>query len=121
MTYQIADEPTPPDSFKSLVCRPSAPLLAAMVCGAWLAWPWFAFNAIAIGSPTKRKELLACAAGAFGSAALGVLIFILIKLGVIESRVTLEIALLGVTTWKLGVAQYVCKLQSRTFEVYTYY
>ncbi len=122
MTYQIADEPTPPESFKSLVCKPNAPLLAAMICGAWLAWPWFAVNAIARGSPTRRHELLACAAGAIGSIALrGIAIFVLIKLGVIESRVTLEIALLGVTTWKLGMAQYVCKLQSRTFEVYTYY
>jgi hypothetical protein len=121
MTYQIADEPTPPASLKSLVCRPSAPLLAAMVCGAWLAWPWFAFNAIALGSPTRRRELLACAAGAFGSVALAVAIFGLVRLGVIESRITLELALLGVTTWKLAMAQYVCGLQSRTFDVYAYY
>jgi hypothetical protein len=121
MTYQIADEPIPPDSLKSLVCRPSAPLLAAMVCGAWLAWPWFAFNAIALGSPTKRRELIACAAGALGSAVLAIAILVLVRVGVIESRLALEVALLGVTTWKLGVAQYVCKLQSRTFEVYTFY
>jgi hypothetical protein len=121
MSYQIADEPLPPDSLKSLVCRPAAPLLAAMVCGAWLAWPWFAFNAIAIGSPTKRRELAWCAAGMLGSAAMAIVIFALVRAGIIESRLTMEIALLGVTAWKLGVAQYVCELQSRTFEVYTFY
>jgi hypothetical protein len=121
MPYQIADEPIPSESLKNLVCRPSAPLLASMVCGAWLAWPWFVFNAIAIGSPTRRRELAICAIGAVGSVALGALVFALVKLGIIESRVTLEIALLGVTTWKLAVAHYVCALQSRTFEVYTYY
>jgi len=46
---------------------------------------------------------------------------VLVRVGVFESRLALEVALLGVTTWKLGVAQYVCKLQSRTFEVYTFY
>jgi hypothetical protein len=121
MSYQIADEPVPSETLKNIVCRPSAPLLAAMMCGAWLAWPWFAINAYAIGSPTRRRELAACAAGAFGSAALALLVFWLVRVGVIESRVTLEIALLGVTTWKLAVAQYVCTLQSRTFQVYTYY
>src|SRR5438477_650826 len=121
MTYHIADEPVPSETFKNLVCRPSAPLLAAMMCGAWLAWPWFAINAIAIGSPTRRRELAACAAGAFGSAGLAVFVYWLVKVGVIESRVTLELALLGIVTWKLGVAHYISTLQSRSFEVYTYY
>ena len=50
MTYQIADQPID-SSLRDHVVRPGAPLLAVMLCGTWLAWPWFAFNAIAMGSP----------------------------------------------------------------------
>ena len=62
MTYQIADEPIE-TSLRAYVVRPSAPLMAIMLGGAWLSWPWFAFNAIAMGSPTRRKEIGLCAAG----------------------------------------------------------
>ena len=57
MTYQIADEPAPGDGRGNLVFRPTGPLLAAMLCGSWLAFPWFAANALALGSPTARREV----------------------------------------------------------------
>lgn len=118
--YQIADEPIPSESLKQIVFRPSAPLLAAMMCGAWLAWPWFAVNSFAIGSPTKKKELLLCVAGAAGSFGLAIAVFALVRWGVIESRLTYELALLSITMWKLGIAQAIANLQSKSFEVYTY-
>ena len=54
MTYAIADEPIETQR-RHLVVDPSGPLLAEMVCGTWLSLPWFAFNAMAMGSPTRRK------------------------------------------------------------------
>ena len=49
MSYTIPDEPRP-SPWNHLVVRPNAPLLASMLCGAWLAWPWFVVNAIAMGA-----------------------------------------------------------------------
>nr|HEX4317045.1 hypothetical protein [Kofleriaceae bacterium] len=115
MTYQIADEPFPPTRLADLAVRPGAPLLASMICGHWLSWPWFAINAYAVGSPTRRRELAWCIAGFAGSALLGVLVFALIRWNVIESRVSLEVALLGVSTWKLAASYRVATLQERSF------
>lgn len=119
MSYQIADEPHE-SSLSAYVVRPSAPLLALMVCGAWLAWPWFAFNAIALGSPTRRREIALCAVAVAGTIVLGVIVLALWDAGLVRG-VGLELALLAITTWKLTLAYVVSTLQSRTFEVYEYY
>ena len=121
MSYEIADEPTPSDSLGNLVYEPSAPLLAMMMCGAWLAWPWFIVNSIAMGSPTRDREIKLCAIAFGGSIALALLVFGLVDAGIIESKLALQIALLGVTTWKLGMAYLISTVQGRTFHVYTYY
>jgi hypothetical protein len=121
MSYEIADEPTPAAGWENLVFQPSAPLLGIMWCGAWLAWPWFIVNAIAMGSPTLRREIKLCAIGLLGTLALALAVFGLVDAGVIESKVTLQIALLGVVAFKLAMAYAVSKIQARTFHVYTYY
>lgn len=120
MSYQIADEPIE-TSLGAYVVRPSAPLLAIMVAGAWLAWPWFAFNAIAMGSPTRRKELALCAAAFAGTAALAALVIALARAGVLPSGAPIRIALLAVTAFKLTMTYYICAVQDRTFHVYEYY
>jgi hypothetical protein len=119
-TYHIPDEPRP-GRLGQLVVRPSGPLLAMMLCGGWLAWPWFALNAIALGSPTRRKELALCAAAVVGTAALAVIALALIDAGVIEGRTTAELAGLTIASFKLGMAYLVHTTQSRTFDVYEYY
>lgn len=121
MSYEIADEPNPSDELGNLVFQPTAPLLAAMVCGAWLAWPWFIVNSIALGSPTKRQEIRLCLTAVGVTAALAIGVYALVDAGIIESRVTLQIVLLGITAFKLGMAYWVSTIQSRTFDVYTYY
>ena len=120
MTYQIADEPIE-TSLRAYVVRPSAPLLAIMVGGAWLSWPWFAFNAIAMGSPTKRKEIALCIAAFIGTAVLAQLVITLSRAGIIPPGTGEQIALLGVTTFKLTITYYISVLQERTFHVYEYY
>jgi hypothetical protein len=121
MSYEIADEPTPSEDLGNLVFEPTAPLLAAMVCGAWLAWPWFIVNSIALGSPTKRDEIRLCVLALAGTAAFAAGLYALVDAGIIESKVTLQIGLLGITAFKLGMAYWVSTIQSRTFDVYTYY
>ena len=121
MSYEIADEPTPSDSLGNLVYEPSAPLLAMMMCGAWLAWPWFIVNSIAMGSPTRDREIKLTLIAFAGSIGLALLVFGLVDAGIIESKLALQIALLGITTWKLGMAYMISTVQGRTFHVYTYY
>lgn len=119
MSYQIADEPQA-SSLSEYVVRPSAPLLAMMMCGAWLAWPWFVFNAIALGSPTKRREIGLCVVAVAGTGVLAAVVIALWKAGLLRGA-PLELALLIIATWKLTLAYYVCALQSRTFHVFEYY
>lgn len=120
MTYQIADEPHE-TSLAAYVVRPSAPLLAAMVAGAWLSWPWFAFNAIAMGSPTKRKEIGLCVGAFVGTAALAALLIALVDGEVITSRLVIRLAVLAIVAFKMSVTCYISAVQDRTFHVYQYY
>jgi hypothetical protein len=121
MSYEIADEPTPATGWDNLVFQPSAPLLGIMWCGAWLAWPWFIVNSIAMGSPTLRREVQLCAIGLGGTLVLALMVFGLVDAGIIESKLALQIALLGVVAFKLALAYTVSTIQSRTFHVYQYY
>jgi hypothetical protein len=120
MTYSIADEPVE-TNLRHYVVDPSAPLLAAMLCGAWLALPWFVFNAIAMGSPTRRKEIALCIAAVAGTALFAVVALALWDRDIIESRTTMRFVLLGIVTWKLTMAYAINIVQSRTFHVYEYY
>ncbi len=119
--YQIADEPTPSDVLGNAVCSPSGPLLATMMCGAWLAWPWFAFNAIAMGSPTKRRELAMVGLALGGTIVLAIVVRALVGAGIIESAFVLQLALLGISAWKVGMAYAISTVQTRAFDVYTLY
>jgi hypothetical protein len=92
-----------------------------MVCGAWLAWPWFVFNAIAMGSPTRKKEIVLSMVAVAGTVVLAAITVALMKSGVIETRTELRLALLAIATWKLTMATVVQTVQARTFGVYTYY
>jgi len=120
MSYQIADQPVD-STLRDYVVRPTLPLLATMMCGAWLAWPWFAFNAIAIGSPTRRREVALCAAAFAATLGLALVVLVLFRAGVIPNGLPLRFALLAITAFKLAISYYLVKIQERTFHVYTYY
>jgi hypothetical protein len=120
MTYHIADEPHE-TSLAAYVVNPTAPLLAAMMAGAWLAWPWFIFNAIAMGSPTKKKEI-ALSIGAFvATGVLAATLIALVEHEVITTRLYIRLAILAIVTFKLGATYYISTVQNRTFHVYQYY
>lgn len=117
--YQIADEPAP-SSLARLVVNPVFPLLGVMLGGVWLAWPWFALNAIAVGSPTRRAELAWLGLGLVAIAALSLTIVTLFDAGVLP-RAWLPYAILVVVVAKLAVVYVVYSLQSRTIEIYEHY
>lgn len=117
MSYLIADEPHD-SSWKNLVVHPNAPLLAQILCGSWLALPWFVFNSYAIGSPSRRKEIMLCATQLAGTLVLGALLLWARGNGVIESRTLFQLGLLAITGWKLAVGYAITRTQSVPFQVH---
>lgn len=118
-SYQIVDEPTP-SGLARFVVNPVFPLLAAMLGGIWIAWPWFAFNAIAVGSPTRRAELAWLGFGFI--AIVGVSLAILMAAGAaMLPQGAGAYAGLVVVVLKLAIVYAVYVLQSRTIEIYQYY
>lgn len=118
-TYRIVDEPAPGRA-THLVVDPLWPLLSFMLAGTWLSWPWFVLNGHAMGSPTRWRETVLVVAGAAGTVALALLFAAALQAGWL-SRGDTWWALLGVTLWKMGVSYWVFVLQSRTFDLYTYF
>ena len=52
--------------------RPEVVLAASMFVGVWLAWPWFAFNAFALGLEDKAQLAKRLMIGLAGSSALAI-------------------------------------------------
>jgi hypothetical protein len=118
--YSIPDEPRP-GVLQKLVVEPMWPLLAAMMAGCWLAWPWLCFNAYAMGSPTARREVALCALGLVGNVVLGSALLWAGSVGLVRDPLVFELLLLAVTGWRLGISYVVVELQSRTFHIYAHY
>lgn len=117
--YRIADEPSP-GPLSAFAVRPLWPFVAVMLGGVWLSWSWFALNAIAVGSPTKRKEWIWIAGGLLGCAVL------LLGLSAIEQaelvpETYMKYLGLVLVVWKLSVTYVLFTLQSHTIDMYEYY
>jgi hypothetical protein len=117
--YHIADEPRP-GRLQTMAVNPFWPLLGLMLGGPWLAWPWFALNGFAVGSPTRRRELAIVALAVLGSAAL-VGGLIAASAGLALTGVWVKFGLLALTIFKLGMGYVLFTTQSRSFGLYAYY
>lgn len=117
--YHLADEPLPTPLAK-FAAHPIFPLLALMFGGAWLAWPWFALNAVAMGSPTRGKE-----ARWLGAALLGSVVIALVVVWAAQQELMsaygVRLSVLGLQVWKLAFAYRLQMLQDRTYELFVYY
>lgn len=120
MAYSIADEPVE-SQWRNLAVNPAGPLLAEMMCGSWLSIPWFAVNAIALGSPTLKKELAMCAAAFVVAATLAVALVWSIDREIIVSDTAIRLCVLAIISWKMFIAYAINIVQLRTFHVYEYY
>ena len=120
MSYAISDEATP-GRLSRFAVHPQWPLLASMLCGAWLAWPWFVFNGVALGTPTRRREAITVGIGLGVTAALAWLLLFLIEREVLESVLTIRLALLVFFGVKLAISYATVLLQMRTFATFEYY
>ena len=117
--YRLADEPRP-STISNLAVNPFWPLLASMLAGVWLAWPWFIVNATAVGSPTRRREIVGIIIGLAGSAALLFGLIVLRESGTLPAG-SIPYAVIAMTVWKLGVSYWLYMTQQRTFGIWEYY
>jgi hypothetical protein len=117
--YRILDEPTP-GALAGYVVNPIFPMLALMLAGTWLAAPWFAFNALALGSPTARREIGLATAMLAAAAALAFGLLAAYSHGLIGDRSIAYWALILVV-WKLGFGYWLFMLQLRTFHLYEHF
>ncbi len=118
-TYRIMDEPAP-SGLGHLIVNPMWPLLAIMFAGVWLSLPWFVFNAFALGSPTRRKELVVALMGPVGMLALSFVLPLLVLLLKLPKG-AIPYLLLVLTLWKLGVAYWLFDLQKQSFALHEYF
>jgi hypothetical protein len=118
--YHIPDEPRP-GGLAHVTVNPFWPMLCVMFVGAGLSWTWFVLNGIAMGSPTRKRELAIAIGGLVGNAVL--LIGVIAthdQLG-FDGQLTLPYLLLVVVVWKLGVSYVLYMLQAGSFGIYEYY
>lgn len=118
-SYRIDDEPLP-GPLSRWSTSPYFCLLAVMLGGVWLSWPWFVFNGKAMGSPTFKREALWTVAGLVGTVCIVVVILFLAGRGVLP-KPYVKYAAIAIPTWKLLVSYVLYDLQSRTFHLYEYY
>lgn len=117
--YKLVDEPKP-GALAKIAVQPLWPLLAVMAGGVWLSWPWFLLNAVAVGSPTRRRELFVVLGGALATLVTLYGIAVAIKLKWIGS-IGAPYWLVGLTVVKLTFTYWLYALQQRTFGLYEHF
>ncbi|MEM9192000.1 MAG: hypothetical protein AAGF12_22695 [Myxococcota bacterium] len=117
--YHIVDEPRA-GKFSRLVVNPFWPLLALMLGGAWIAWPWFVFNGVAMGTATKLREYALVAVAVLSSFILGLLIIALYPDAELEAE-GWRWALVGLRVMKLAFAYWLFVLQERSIGLHRYF
>jgi len=117
--YRILDEPTP-GALSGYVVSPIFPLLALMLTGGWLAAPWFVVNALALGSPTARREIGLAVAMLAGTFLLVFGLLVANEQGLISQHSFAYWALIPIV-WRLGFGYWLFMLQIRTFHLYEHF
>ena len=117
--YRLPDEPLP-SGFSRFAVDPMWPLVALMLAGSGVGLAWFAFNSVALGSPTRTREWLYVLVAMAGSAVL------LLVLGVAASQAWLDpqqlrYAALSLLALKITLAYMIYMLQLRPHELWTYH
>lgn len=117
--YQLPDEPRP-GALQSAVTDPLWAFLATLLIGAWFGLAWFAFNALALGSPTLKREIGLIAAALAGKALTVLAIAGMLGAGWIEKPAVPYLYLIAVGLL-LAATYALYLLQQRTFELFTHF
>lgn len=116
LTYRIEDEPSP-GALAHLAVKPVWPLFGLMFGGSWLAFPWFLFNAFAVGSPTRWREGAAALGALTGNAVIALGLLAATGAGWLDKG-SLPYAGLALVVWKLGLGYLILNWQSRSIALY---
>lgn len=118
MTYRIVDEPSP-STVERLTVNPFWPLLASMLAGGWLAWPWFALNSAALGRGRRfDADLAVLGFGIALNAALVLAVQKVLALGWVEHH---EYADLLPQALRLTVFYWLFMRQQRTYQLFEHF
>ena len=118
-TYRIVDEPVR-SSVEKWATNPLWPFLASIFAGTWLAWPWFAFNAFALGSSRRYGDVGLVVLGLVSNAVILVLLSYFLETKVLDEE-SFRYALLAPQAVRLVVLYVLFMRQSRTFELFTHF
>lgn len=117
--YQIPDEPKH-SGLAHLAVDPMWPMFAQMMAGSWLGLPWFLLNSLALGSPTRKSEMLWMLGCVLGTMGLYFAYMHASQLGLLHGT-SRRIALLAFVVLKLIVGYVLYLKQARVFEIWTHY
>ncbi|MGH8079337.1 MAG: hypothetical protein ACREP7_02100 [Lysobacter sp.] len=117
--YRLPDEPLP-SGLSRYAVDPLWPLLTLMLAGGGFGLLWFAFNAAALGSPTRWREWGCVALSAVGGPLLAVAIYAAEYHDLLSAAQT-PYASLSILLLKLGIAYALYMMQQRCFEIWEYY
>jgi hypothetical protein len=114
--YRIVDEPQQ-SSLEQYVVSPIWPLFAFMFAGSWLAFPWFIFNSVAMGSSHIKKNIKLVVIAAFGSLLISLGLIHLLQMKILNQD-NIRYAVLILLVWKLGFGYLLYLIQSRTHQIF---
>ena len=115
--YRIVDDPIA-DRRPGWVVRPFWPLFAGALTGTVPAMLWFAYNSHAMGSATRRRELMLAAVGILGAVVASAMLLLL------RDRIpasAFSYSVIGLVTWKLLLSYAIYVDQARSIEIFQYY
>jgi hypothetical protein len=97
------------------------PLLALMLAGGWIAWPWFAFYGLVMGSATRIREIALVVAGIVGCAIVAIFVVTGLDAAGVDARsVPAQLGLFAVSLWKLAIGYVVVRRQAASLELFEY-
>lgn len=117
--YSLPDEPRP-GALAHLTVQPIWPLFAMMFAGSGVSWIWFVFNGIAMGSPTRKREVGLAALGFAGAFGILLILGVTVREEWVSDRALIYLREFRLF-WKLGISYWLYTVQARTFGIYEYF
>jgi hypothetical protein len=119
LLYRIIDEPRG-SPWRAWVVKPFWPWIALMLGGVWVGAPWFIFNSVAMGSPSRAKEIVASASLPF---VLGGSFFALVVAGQALNvpEVMFKYMVLPGVLMKMVIGYFLFITQSRAFQLHEHF
>lgn len=117
--YEIPDEPKA-GPLAHFTCTPGATFLGFMLGGTWLGLPWMVFNGFAMGSATRRVELLTGIATLVAQLVVMAAIVALVLADILPPSASPYGGLVVQATRLVG-AYRIFLLQERSFELHRYF